>query len=154
MIYEEYEAIRCKIQKKEKKLFNLLEDRDNLFAMTQPKSSSLDKEIVDGKNPINTIEEFVIQDEERKLSVSIVQLNRLLDDWYQALKRKRDELKLSKNIYDRIYCYRLIEKIPCKRVALLIPCDISTLYKKIKNIVDKYPMLEDYLYDKKSFKKR
>ena len=49
MIYEEYEAIRKRISKKEEKLFKLMEKRDNLFAMTQPKSSQFDDEIVDGK---------------------------------------------------------------------------------------------------------
>ena len=152
MIYEEYEAIWSKIRKIEKELFDLINKRDELFDMTQPKSSKFDKEIVDGKNPINSMEQYMIQKE--YMNEKIAQLNQTLDDRYQILRRKRDELRQSKNIYDRIYYYRLIEKIPCKRVALLIPCDISTLYKKIKNIIDKYPWLEDYLYDKKSFKKR
>ena len=152
MIYEEYEAIWSKIRKIEKELFDLINKRDELFDMTQPKSSKFDKEIVDGKNPINSMEQYMIQKE--YMNEKIVQLNQTLDDRYQILRRKRDELRQSKNIYDRIYYYRLIEKISCKRVALLIPCDISTLYKKIKNIIDKYPWLEDYLYDKKSFKKR
>ncbi|MBQ4031329.1 MAG: hypothetical protein II625_06210 [Bacilli bacterium] len=152
MIYEEYEAIWSKIRKIEKELFDLINKRDELFDMTQPKSSKFDKEIVDGKNPINTIEQYVIQKE--YMNEKINQLNQTLDDRYQILRRKRDELKLSLNIYDKIYYLRIVEKLSPKRMAYLIPCDISTLYKKIKNIVDKYPMLEDYLYDKKSFKKR
>ena len=100
MIYEEYEAIWSKIRKIEKELFDLINKRDELFDMTQPKSSKFDKEIVDGKNPINTIEQYIIQKE--YMNEKIVQLNQTLDDRYQILRRKRDELRQSKNIYDRI----------------------------------------------------
>lgn len=134
MIYEEYEAIRKKISKKEEKLFKLMEKRDNLFAMTQPKSSQFDDEIVDGKNPVNTIEEFVMKDEEQQLSVRIDQLNHLLDDWYQALKRKKEELKLSKNTYDRIYYYRFIEKLSIEKIAKMIFMSRSRTYDYYDNI--------------------
>lgn len=134
MIYEEYEAIRKKISKKEEKLFKLMEKRDSLFAMTQPKSSQFDDETVDGKNPVNTIEEFVMKDEEQQLSVRIDQLNHLLDDWYQALKRKREELELSKNIYDRIYCYRFIEKLSIEKIAKIIYMSRSRTYDYYDNI--------------------
>lgn len=134
MIYEEYEAIRKRISKKEEKLFKLMEKRDNLFAMTQPKSSQFDDEIVDGKNPVNTIEEFVMKDEEQQLSVRIDQLNHLLDDWYQALKRKREELKLSKNTYDRIYYYRFIEKLSIEKIAKMIFMSRSRTYDYYDNI--------------------
>ena len=134
MIYEEYEAIWSKIRKKEKELFNLMEKRDDLFAMTQPKSSSLDKEIVDGKNPVNTIEEYVIQDEQQELSIRIDQLNRLLDDWYQALKRKREELKLSKNIYDKIYYYFRIERLNVYKISYLTNYSQSQVYRKLEKI--------------------
>ena len=63
MIYEEYETIWGKIRKKEKELFNYINKMDELFSMTQPKSSSMDKEIVDGKNPVNAIEQYVTQKE-------------------------------------------------------------------------------------------
>ena len=134
MIYEEYEAIWYKIRKKEKKLFELMDKRDSLFDMTQPKSTPMDKEIVDGKNPINTIEEYLIQDEQQKLSVRIEQINRLLDDWYQALKRKREELRLSKNLYDRIYYYFCIERLSVYKIAHLVNYSQSQVYRILEKM--------------------
>lgn len=108
-----------------------MEKRDNIFAMTQPKSTSLDNEIVDGGKPINTIEEYIIQDEQQGLSVRIEQLNRLLDDWYQALKRKREELALSKNPYDRVYYYYCIEKLSVYKIVVLVHYSKSQIYRML-----------------------
>ena len=95
MIYEEYEAIWNKIHNIEKKLFKLIDKRDELFDKTQPKTTQYDKEVVDGKKQTNIQEQYVIQKE--YLNEKINQLNTTLDDLYQVLKRKREELKLSKN---------------------------------------------------------
>lgn len=132
MIYEEYEAIWSKIRKKEKELFELINRRDELISMTQPKSSQFDKEIVDGKNPVNTMEQYVIQKE--YLNEKIVQLNQTLDDWYQVLKRKRDELKLSKNIYDRIYYLRSIERLSVYRISVMIGYSKEQTYRYLRKM--------------------
>ena len=63
MIYEEYEAILNRIHKKEKELIDQINKREDLFSMTQPKSNKFDKEIVDGKKPVNTMEQYIIQKE-------------------------------------------------------------------------------------------
>ena len=134
MIYEEYEAICNKIHNIEKKLFKLIDKRDELFDKTQPKTTQYDKEIVDGRNPTNMMEQYVIQKE--YLNEKINQLNTTLDDLYQVLKRKREELKLSKNIYDRIYYYREIERLNMYKIASLIGYSKEQTYRyyrKIKN---------------------
>lgn len=150
MIYEEYEAIWSKIRKIEKELFDLINKRDELFDMTQPKSSKFDKEIVDGKNPINTIEQYVIQKE--YMNEKINQLNQTLDDRYQILRRKRDELKYSRDTYDRIYYYRLIEKLSPEKIAYLIPCDRATVYRYMKNMCKNVKGLNYELYSIRSHK--
>lgn len=132
MIYEEYEAIWSKIRKIEKELFDLINKRDELFDMTQPKSSKFDKEIVDGKNPINSMEQYVIQKE--YLNEKINQLNQTLDDRYQILKRKRDELRQSKNIYDRIYIYYCIERLSIIKISYLTNYSQSQIYRKLEKM--------------------
>ncbi len=132
MIYEEYEAIWSRIRKIEKELFDLINKRDELFSMTQPKSATMDKEIVDGKNPVNTMEEYVIQKE--FLNEKINQLNQTLDDRYQILKRKREELKLSKNIYDRIYYLRGIERLSVYRISVIIGYSKEQTYRYLRKM--------------------
>ena len=129
MIYKEYEAIWCKIRKQEKKLLDLINKREELFEKTQPKGTKYDKEIVDGKNPKNAMEEYIIQKE--YLTERIEQLNLTLDDMYQVLKRKREELKLSKNIYDMIYYYYCIEKLSVYKIVSLVHYSKSQIYRKL-----------------------
>lgn len=132
MIYEEYESIWNTIRKKEEELFKLINKRDELFLKTQPKSSKFDKEKVDSKSTKNMMEEYVIQKE--YLNERIMQLNITLDDIDQVLKRKRDELKQSKNIYDRIYYYYCIERLSIYKVSCLINYSESQIYRKLKKM--------------------
>ena len=132
MIYEEYEAIWCKIRKQEKKLFKLIEKILKLFEKTQPKTTQFDKEMVDGKKQTNIQEQYVIQQE--YLTEKINQLNTTLDDLYQVLKRKREELKLSKNIYDRIYFYKEIEKLSMYKIASLVGYSKEQTYRYYRKI--------------------
>ena len=132
MIYEEYESIWNTIRKKEEELFKLINKRDELFLKTQPKSSKFDKEKVDSKSTRNMMEEYVIQKE--YLNERIMQLNITLDDIYQVLKRKRDELRQSKNIYDRIYYYRIIERLSMYKIATLVGYSKEQTYRYFKKI--------------------
>ena len=132
MIYEEYELIWGTIRKIEKELFNYIEKRNTLFAKTQPKSPKFDKEKVDGKNQTNTMEQYVIQKE--YLNERINQLNTTLDDLYKVIKRKRDELRQSKNIYDRIYYYRIIERLSMYKIATLVGYSKEQTYRYFRKI--------------------
>lgn len=135
MIYEEYEAMWSKIRNKEKELFNLIVKRDELFEKTQPKSPKLDKELVDGKNPTNMMEHYVIETE--YYDIKINQFNHTLDDMYQILSRKRKELQLSKNLYDRIYNYRYIERLSIKKIAKLVHYSERQTRRHLDNIEKK-----------------
>ena len=132
MIYEEYEFIWNKIKKIEKKLMELINKRESLFEKTQPKSSKFDKEKVDSKKTTNTIEEYLIEKE--YLNERIEQLNITLDDMYQVLKRKREELKLSRNLYDRIYYFRYIERLSIYKVSFMIGYSERQTRRHLKNI--------------------
>lgn len=132
MLYEDYEKFWCKIRKQESKLFNLINKREELFEKTQPKSTQYDKELVDGKNPVNMTEEYVVEQE--YYDIKINHLNKTLDDLYQVLNRKREELKLSKNLYDRIYTYYYIERLSVKKIARLVNYSERQTRRHLENI--------------------
>lgn len=132
MIYTEYEKMWVVIRKQEKELFDLINKRDELFTKTQPKATTLDKEIVDGNNPSNMMESYVIQEE--YYTMRIEQLQQSLDDRYQALKRKREELKLSKNICDRIYYLKNIEKLNVFKVSVLVNYSKEQVYRYLRKM--------------------
>ena len=130
MIYEEYEAIWSKIRKLEKELFESINKRDELFDKTQPKSPKFDKEMVDGKNPSNMMEQFVMQQEYYDLKIK--QLNQSLDDRYQILNRKREELKRSKNVYDKIYYLRYVERLGVYKISVLVGYSKEQTYRYLR----------------------
>ncbi len=132
MIYEEYEAIWSKIRKLEKELFESINKRDELFDKTQPKSPKFDKEMVDGKNPSNMMEQFVMQQEYYDLKIK--QLNQSLDDRYQILNRKREELKRSKNVYDKIYYLRYVERLGVYKISVLVGYSKEQTYRYLRKI--------------------
>ena len=70
----------------------------------------------------------------------IRQLNKTLDDRYLILRRKREELKLSKHIDDRIYTLRYIERLSVFKIALIVGYDRSQVYRKLKKIEKKTNM--------------
>lgn len=132
MLYIEYEDIWDKIRVKEKEILNLINQREDLFNTTQPKASKLDSLKVDGASPVNAFDEYVIKIDE--LNTKIDNINKSLDDRYILLKRKRDELKASKNIYDRIYVYRYIERLPVFKIGMMVGYEKTQVYRYLKII--------------------
>ena len=132
MIYAEYEKMWVVIRKLEKELFDLINDRDELFSKTQPKATTLDKEKVDSSNRSNMLETYVIRQENYTKRINQLQLS--LEDRYQALNRKREELRLSQNIYDRIYYLKYIEKLNIYKIAYLTNYDRTNVWRYLKKI--------------------
>jgi len=78
------------------------------------------------------MEQYVIQKE--YMNEKINQLNQTLDDRYQILRRKRDELRQSKNIYDRIYVYYCIERLSIVKISYLTNYSQSQIYRKLEKM--------------------
>ena len=133
MLYVDYERMWDIIKKQEKELFRLINIRDELFTMTQPRSKTFEKEVVDTSHTnSNALESYVIKQEQ--YTIRINQLNQSIDDRYQALNRKREELRLSKNIYDKIYYLKYIEKLSIYKIALLVGYDRTSVWRHLKKI--------------------
>ena len=132
MIYAEYEKMWAVIRKLEKELFDLINDRDELFSKTQPQATVLDKEKVDSSIKSNMLETYVIRQENYTKRINQLQLS--LEDRYQALNRKREELRLSKNMYDRIYYLKYIEKLNIYKIATLTGYERTSVWRHLKKI--------------------
>ena len=132
MIYIEYEEMWGKIRLLEKECNDLINQREMLFNETQPKAAKLDSLKVDGNNPSNMFDIYVIKVNE--LDRKINNINKTLDDRYILLKRKRDELKASKNTYDRIYVYRYIERLSVFKIGILMGYEKTQIYRYLKKI--------------------
>lgn len=132
MLYVDYEKMWEVIRKQEKEYFDLINDRDELFTKTQPKATTFDKELVDSSHNSNMLETYVIKEEQ--ITTRINQLNKSIDDRYQALNRKREELRLSKNIYDRIYYLKYVERLSIYKIAALVGYERTSVWRHLKKI--------------------
>ena len=81
---------------------------------------------------VEIMEEYVIKQEKKKKK--IYQINITLDDLYQVLKRKREELRQSKHPYDRIYVYFCIERLNIYKISNLMSYSESQIYRKLKKM--------------------
>ena len=132
MIYIDYEKMWAVIRKQECELIELINERDELFNMTQPKGTTFDKELVDSSHHGNTLETYAIKEE--YLTNKIHQLDQSITDRYQLLNRKRKELEISKNIYDRIYYLKFIEKLSIYKIANLVGYERTSIWRHLKKI--------------------
>lgn len=117
MIYIEYEQLKQKLYFAQKDYDNLLQEKEALFAMTQPNSPALDKEKVSGGNPVNSFDKYLVRKERTRIEERLAEARIILADRRLLTAIKQDELEKSENIYDRVYCLKYIKRYKIQKIA-------------------------------------
>lgn len=134
MIYISYEEYKNKYYEAQKKYDEVLCEKESLFAITQPKATTYDKELVSGGNPSNTFDEYLIKKEAKQIDERLEEARSILKDRERLLKLKEEELKSSSHPYDKTYYNRCIKNKTPNQIAILIPCDRATVYRYMQEI--------------------
>jgi len=134
MIYKTYEEYKNRYSETQMQYNAILNEKEELFSITQPQAVKFDKERVNGGNPVNTFDEYLIKKEKKNIDQRLIEIKSILDDRKILLELKEDELRHSRNIQDRIYTYRYLDRKKIKNIALLIPCGDATVYRELKKI--------------------
>ena len=134
MIYLTYEEYKMKYYDTQMQYNEILNEKEELFAITQPKSVDFKKERVIGGNPVNTFDEYLINKEKKNIDQRLKEIKSILDDRQRLLQLKEDELRHSKNMVDRIYTYRYIDRLKIKNIALRVPCGEATVKRVLHTI--------------------
>lgn len=129
-LYCEYHKIYQKFKQASRKYDKILEDKAMLYFNTQPKATNLTKEIVSGGRTTNKFMELVEKLE--KLDIELQQARNERDLKNYLLKKKELEIRESKEILDKIYVYRYIEKKKVKHIAR----DLIYSYQRIYQLLD------------------
>ena len=104
--YEEYKRNYYKVQK----LYNeILEEKEQLFAKTQPKSTKYNKINIDGGNPSNLFDNYLIIKEKKQIDKRLNEIKVISEDRKKILDIKEKELRKSREWIDKIYIYKYIE---------------------------------------------
>lgn len=134
MLYEEYELYKNKYYEAQKKYNEILSEKEELFARTQPKSTSYDKEFVNGGKPSNNFDNYLVKKEKKQIDQRLEEARSILEDRKKLLELKEEELRLSKNWLDIIYIYYYIEKLSARKIEKRIPFSKTEICRKLKII--------------------
>lgn len=131
LTYEEYKRNYYKVQK----LYNeILEEKEKLFAKTQPKSTKFDKINVDGGNISNSFDDYLIIKEKKQIDKRLNEIKIISEDRKKLLDAKEDELRKSKEWIDKIYVYKYIENMQVRKIIHLVPYEEAQVYRKLEEI--------------------
>ena len=131
LTYEEYKRNYYKVQK----LYNeILEEKEKLFAKTQPKSIKFDKINVDGGNISNSFDDYLIIKEKKQIDKRLNEIKIISEDRKKLLDAKEDELRKSKEWIDKIYVYKYIENLQVRKIIHLVPYEEAQVYRKLEEI--------------------
>lgn len=113
MVYLEHRKRYVEYKQACNDLQNILDDWTLAFQRTIPKISYGDK--VQG-NPVNKIEEYIIEVEEKGLQQRKEKAEQIIDGRVKLLNLAEQDLRKSKNIYDLIYTMKWVDGLRPKDV--------------------------------------
>jgi hypothetical protein len=134
MIYKTYENYKEKYYEAQNEYNAILNEKEELFIMTQPKSADYSKERVNGGTKNNVFDEYLVQKELKNIDQRLEEAKSILYDRKRLFEQKEEELKHSSDINDRIYKYKYLDKLKIERIAILIPCGEATVYRALKRM--------------------
>lgn len=129
--YEEYKRRYYEVQK----LYNrILEEKERLFAKTQPKSTKFDKINVDGGCPSSSFDDYLIEKDEKQIDKRLNEVKTISEDRRKLLNIKESELRNSKEWIDKLYVYKYLEHLSVKKIIHLIPYEEAQVYRMLNEI--------------------
>lgn len=129
--YEEYKKRYYEVQK----LYNkVLEEKEKLFAKTQPQSTKFGKINIDSGNSSNSFDDYLITKEKKQIDKRLEEIKFILEDRKKLLDIKESELRNSKEWIDKLYVYKYIENYQVKKIIQLVPYEEAQVYRMLNKI--------------------
>jgi hypothetical protein len=134
MLYKEYWEYKTKYYDAQKKYDEVLSEKEDLFARTQPKATQYDKEVVSGGSPGNTFDEYVIAKEKKQIDERLEEAKSILSDREKLLRLKEEELYASADWHDKIFIYKYVCNMSVNEIKYRMPYCRSQIYEILKII--------------------
>lgn len=134
MLYVEYNAVRLKYIDAQRIYNELIDEKETMFARTQPQAVNYDKERVAGGSGKNAFEKYVIAKERSRIDERIAEQKNILEDRKLLIEMKERELRASKSWYDRIYVYHFLDKLTLKQIENRVPYSRVQIWRILKTI--------------------
>lgn len=135
MIYIEYDEYLRRYHDAQRKYNDILTDKEMLFSMTQPKSIDTSKEAIKGGfKPSNAFDGYLILKEEKRIDERLKEAKDILEERLLLLEMKKSELKDSKEILDRVYMCRYVQKMKVCMIASKLNYSEMQIYRFLREI--------------------
>lgn len=134
MIYKTYELYKQKYYETQQRYNAILNEKEKLFALTQPKAVQFDKERVHGGAASNSFDDYLVKKEQQQIDQRLSEVKAILEDRERLFKLKEMELRESTNIQDKIYTYRYIDKMTIEKISLLTSYSRSQTFRILRTI--------------------
>jgi len=136
MIYKEYQEILNKFNDAQEEYNILLNEKETLFQMTQPKSVDCENERVKGGAIKNSFDSYLEIKEKSKIDERLIEIKSILDARKELLNFKEEQLRKSKDWNDVIYVYYYLENLSTYKIEKRIPYSQRQICRKLKEIKD------------------
>lgn len=134
MIYLEYERLKTKYNEAYNAYDEIIAEKERLFEMTQPHGIRYDGERVSGGGNKNPFDEYLIAKEQSRIDERLEEARAILEDRKLILDAKKRDLRESKDVYDKIYRLKFIERWKIYRIATFVSYSEPQIYRIIKAI--------------------
>lgn len=134
MLYIEYEEYKNKYYEVQRKYNDILNEKEELFAKTQPKATQITGDKTAGGKHENIFDEYLIQKEKKNIDRRLEEVKSILEDRERLVKLKEQELRASTNSYDKIYRCRYIDKLTIEKTARISNYSRSQVFNILKII--------------------
>lgn len=134
MLYIEYEIYKNKYYEVQRKYNEILNEKEELFARTQPKATKITGEKTTGGKHTNTFDDYLIQKEKKNIDQRLEEVKSILDDRERLVKLKEQEIRASNNSYDKIYRCRYIDRLTIEKTCRISNYSRSQVFNILREI--------------------
>lgn len=133
MLYVEYEQCKRDYHETHKQFKLILDEKERLFERTQPKAVRFDKDVISG-GTVNLFEEYVSAKERSWVDERMNECRNILQDRKRLMDLKGAELRQSKEIHDRVYVMRYIDRRRINHIARMTNKSRATIFRVLDEI--------------------
>ena len=134
MIYMVYEEYKNKYLDTQKKFDEILQEKEFMFAKTQPQSPNWDKIGENGNQITNKFDNYLVDKESKRIDERFAEIKSILDDRGRLLALKEQELRSSKNHIDKIYKMKYVDKLNISRIVKASNYSRAQVYRILDDI--------------------
>lgn len=134
VLYIEYSNCKKKLVEAQKRFVRILEEKEELFNITQPQGTNYDKELVDGGSKENVFDKYLEMKEVKEIDKRLDEARAILNDRKILEKNKKEELLQSNDVKDKIYVHKFLEHLSYNQIAKSVNYSEREVYRVVKKM--------------------